>query len=135
MLISLLTSVTVTNSSKRISIRVMRVFSNESLGVTESSTGGVVSLLPPDGGTIFAQPDANATINITIKKRKRNAVIAPTKADVCSQRASGATVAKRRVWLQPARSDGVGGLKPRPTFSQVAARDAATTAGADAGGP
>src|SRR5688500_14353470 len=27
---------------------------------------------------------------------------------------AGAAVAKRRVWLQPARSDGVGGLKPRP---------------------
>src|SRR5687768_6041867 len=26
------------------------------------------------------------------------------------------STAKRRVWLQPARSGGVGGLKPRPTF-------------------
>ena len=66
---SLRGSVTTINSSNFSSMRLTLVFSRESSGVTARSLGGVTSLSPPVGGTIFAHPARKPINSMAAKVR------------------------------------------------------------------
>jgi hypothetical protein len=63
-------------------ILVTRVFRSESLGEISSNFGGVVSFLPPVGGTILAQPESSAKDITTKKVRKGNNAIENKNKDI-----------------------------------------------------
>src|SRR5947209_12965575 len=71
----LLTSCKSTNSSKVKTIRLLLKFKEESAGLADISLGGKVSLGPPPGGTITAQPLCNCICKkkaITAKRPVKN---------------------------------------------------------------